>query len=298
MKVARVPIVSVFLCLVLAVPAFAAVPVVVSRACDAANLCQVLISQSCALGTGCFAGDAPGFPVTITTPGYYRLVSNLKTESPNDTLIAVTANDVTLDLGGFAIGGPTTCTEYSFDCSPTGSGIGIEAGQVENLAIMNGTIRGMGSDGVDAGSSAKVTGLRVIENGGEGMGLGSHSVVTDCLVIRNRLNGILTRAFSLVTGTSSTHNGFNGIYAAEWSLVAGCTASTNQLNGIATGCASSVRQNNASANGQDGINSCGNMAIVDNTAVENHECGISYGSGVQERNLTVGNGMGGVCGGP
>ena len=35
------------------------------------------INQTCAVQTGCFAGDSPGFPVTITQPGSYRLTSNL-----------------------------------------------------------------------------------------------------------------------------------------------------------------------------------------------------------------------------
>ena len=37
----------------------------------------VEINQTCAVNTGCFAGDTPGFPVTITVAGSYRLTSNL-----------------------------------------------------------------------------------------------------------------------------------------------------------------------------------------------------------------------------
>ena len=30
---------------------------------------QLEINQACAINTGCFSGDAPGFLVTITAPG-------------------------------------------------------------------------------------------------------------------------------------------------------------------------------------------------------------------------------------
>jgi hypothetical protein len=38
---------------------------------------QLEINQACAVNTGCFPGDDPGFPVTITQPGSYRLTGNL-----------------------------------------------------------------------------------------------------------------------------------------------------------------------------------------------------------------------------
>jgi hypothetical protein len=42
------------------------------------------INQTCAVNTGCFAGDAPGFPVTISATGSYELTSNL-TATANNT---------------------------------------------------------------------------------------------------------------------------------------------------------------------------------------------------------------------
>jgi hypothetical protein len=35
------------------------------------------INQTCAVETGCLAGDSPGFPVTISTAGSYRLTGSL-----------------------------------------------------------------------------------------------------------------------------------------------------------------------------------------------------------------------------
>src|SRR5262249_30978241 len=62
------------------------------------------------------AGDVkllgqPGtFPIVITVPGSYRLKSNLTVPDANTSAIDVEANDVALDLNGYVISGPVTCT--------------------------------------------------------------------------------------------------------------------------------------------------------------------------------------------
>ena len=56
------------------------------------------INQTCAGQTGCFAGDAAGFPVTISASGSYRLTSNLTVPNENTEGIVVSANDVGIDL--------------------------------------------------------------------------------------------------------------------------------------------------------------------------------------------------------
>lgn len=69
------------------------------------------INQACA-ATGCFAGDAPGFPVTITTSGSYRLTSNLL-RSPASTALIIETSDgtnVAIDLNDFVVEGPIHAT--------------------------------------------------------------------------------------------------------------------------------------------------------------------------------------------
>jgi hypothetical protein len=65
------------------------------------------INRTCAIETGCFVGDSPGYPVTITRAGSYRLTGNLSvqsgTGSQSNSMIAITATDVDLDLGGFRV---------------------------------------------------------------------------------------------------------------------------------------------------------------------------------------------------
>src|SRR5262249_48726920 len=65
---------------------------------------QVLINQADALAGNVTPGDAPGFPVTISQPGSYRLSSNL--DVPSHGLgIDIQADDVSIDLNGFRIRG-------------------------------------------------------------------------------------------------------------------------------------------------------------------------------------------------
>src|SRR5688572_26812572 len=63
----------------------------------------VLINQNRAVNGGVTPGDAPGFPITISRPGSYRLASNL---NASGLVIEIVADGVSLDLNGFSIIGP------------------------------------------------------------------------------------------------------------------------------------------------------------------------------------------------
>src|SRR4030088_445528 len=86
----------------------------------------ILIDQNRALAGNVTPGDAPGFPVTISLPGSYRLSGNLTVPDANTTAIDVTTDNVTIDLNGFSIIGPTVCSgEPVTACNPFGGGIGV-----------------------------------------------------------------------------------------------------------------------------------------------------------------------------
>jgi len=118
------------------------------------------ISESCAISLGCFDGDSASFPVTITESGSYRLTSNLTTDSVNTTLIEVNANNVSIDLNGFSLLGPN---------AGAGTGDGINASGNVHTTIRNGSIQGMGSDGIVIGSTSYLEELVVVQNGGRGI---------------------------------------------------------------------------------------------------------------------------------
>ncbi len=96
-------------------------------------------------GLGCFNGDTGGFPVTITESGSYQLTSNLVSTSTTINVIEINADNVTLDLNGFSISGPRTCTgaNATLACSNSGmTAYGIAANSRTNVTIKNGVVKG------------------------------------------------------------------------------------------------------------------------------------------------------------
>lgn len=112
------------------------------------------INQTCAIQTGCFAGDSAGLPVTIAASGSYRLTSNLAIPNENTDGIQINADDVSIDLNGHAIQGPVTCAGTPLACVPdTGTGRGVfdNVSTRRGSSVKNGAISGMGSTGISLG---------------------------------------------------------------------------------------------------------------------------------------------------
>jgi hypothetical protein len=178
--------------------------------------------------TGCFAGDDPGFPVTVNMSGSYRLTGSLdlSAEGVNVSGVAVSVPAVTIDLGGFHIAGPTSCSGsgITIDCSPASTGVGSGGVQFSSNAtagvVQNGIVRNMTNFGV----FSQATGLRVhdisaihngrdgiAENGQDGVDVNTGSVVDGVAAIGNGRNGINGQGTgSVVTRTSARHNGMKG----------------------------------------------------------------------------------------
>ena len=96
-------------------------------------------------GFGCFPGDAGGFPITITTSGSYQLTSNIVSGSTTINAIEINADNVTLDLNGFSIIGPRTCTGDNATLVCTNSGMtasGVVANGRKNIIVKNGITQG------------------------------------------------------------------------------------------------------------------------------------------------------------
>ncbi|GAB4114040.1 MAG: hypothetical protein Tsb0027_02120 [Wenzhouxiangellaceae bacterium] len=141
------------------------------------------LNEACA-SIGCVTGDTSGFPITITNPGSYRLTSNLATGSAATTLIEVTASNVSIDLNGFSLIGPVSCSGSELTCTTSGAGIGIDALGQENIVIRNGSIAGMGNDGLQVGVGALLEDLVVAENGNIGINAQSAGAVLQRLAVR------------------------------------------------------------------------------------------------------------------
>lgn len=230
------------------------------------------IDQDCATGTGCFAGDSGGFPVTITEPGSYRLIGNLETTDENQTVIDIQTGHVVLDLNGFAIIGPTSCGGDPLSCTPVGTGRGVATAS-SNVAVINGTVTGMGDDGIHLTAEVHVTKVHVTSNGGDGAEVGDHGHLSNVIAQANGQNGIVAEISSIVTDSTAVNNGSDGLDLLTVRAV-GNTASSNGVHGLACGGQCVVRDNHVYFNGDDGIRASDASVVVGNLVSTNTDDGI------------------------
>jgi parallel beta-helix repeat protein len=243
----------------------------------------VLINQARAIAGGVSPADTPGFPVTISQPGSYRLSSNLTPPVGTDVIV-ITTNDVTLDLNGFAIVGVA------------GSGRGVNAQGRSRIIVTNGIVRGMGSDGVVVGDDSRIERVHAIGNSGDGIQANDGGTVTGNIARDNGDDGIQVNDGGTVTGNTAFGNGGIGIRAgglsSGGSTVTGNTAFGNGSTGILAGDGSTVSGNTARDNGGAGIISSGGT-VRGNTAFGNGGTGISAG-GTVSGNTAFGNNGDGI----
>jgi hypothetical protein len=210
-----------------------------------------LINQNNALAGGITEGDAPGFPVTISQPGSYRLSSNLNV--PSDTIgIEIQSNDVTMDLNGFRIRGNASSGRGIFvtPAPPPSEGF-------FGIVIRNGAISNFG-EGINTANAKQ-------------------SVVEHMRVSANRFNGIFAGEGSAVISNTVSQNGSTGIRVLVGSTVISNTAFQNALqdflgieHGIAVNDGSTVSSNTAFQNGGGGgiLVFCPS-SVIGNTALDN-----------------------------
>ena len=243
------------------------------------------INQACAVNSGCFAGDAPGYPVTVdgSAGSSYRLSSDLVVPNENTVGIRVSAENVSVDLAGFEIRGPVVCGGAPPACVPSsGSGIGVAVSSptLPGLVVFNGSVRGMGSVGVQIGTHGEVRNVRARSNASTGIIANPNSRVTGCIVADNGGDGILASAPAAISDNAVRNNGISGIniIGTGAALVARNVASSNDLSGIRsiqTGMGASFVENTTNANGGDGIFSFPGSTFTGNTSFANAGAGIS-----------------------
>jgi hypothetical protein len=232
----------------------------------------VLIDQKAAMNGKVTRGDQPGFPVTISEPGSYRLMSNLIVPDAATTAVQITADDVTLDLGGFSIIGPNVCTPNPTRCTYSGgAGIGVMAvgppGVISpaNVRVSNGTVRGMGGHGIRMmGDATAIENVQAISNGGPGLVVGQGRVI-DSVAQLNASGAAIVGL--IVRGCTSTNNVF-GIFIRPGGVGIGNVASANAAGGLSVNNATATG-NTANDNGDYGIDAVCPATLVANTATGN-----------------------------
>jgi len=201
---------------------------------------QTTIDQNKALAGSITPGDTPGFPVTISQSGSYKLMSNLTVPAGSNGIV-ISADNVSIDFNGFTLSGPVDCTGLGAHVTCTGTiGEGVTGtSNVTNrggTTLRNGTVTGFGSTGIRVGREALLQNMRVHGNGGNGL--------------------FVVHAAAVIDGGVYSFNGGNGISVMSGaSLIRNVTASSNRVFGVYSQSPSSMTQGAVVFNnGQHGIN--------------------------------------------
>jgi hypothetical protein len=241
----------------------------------------------------------------ISVPGSYYLTTNLAGVAGLNG-ISIRANNVTLDLNGFALVGAP------------GSLDGINATMPwRNVEIRSGNIENWGGDGVDTSlvSDGRFVNLRSVGNGANGLNLGTRSVVTECQASSNAIHGILVSG-GVVKQCIAVANGFvggvpglgHGFFMSaplgESDVIQHCVAVTNATDGINVapglpGRGAVIADNSTKNNLSDGIEVYNHCIIRGNNALANggsgiHVIGMGTGNRIEENHLSL-NPMGVLC---
>lgn len=209
------------------------------------------ISQTCAVVTGCFAGDTAGFPVTIAAAGSYRLTSNLVLPSYDTDGIRISTSDVGIDLNRFAII-TAACLDQNSICRPnSGSGTGIETTSTNSrgISVRNGNVTGMGDVGVSLGEQAEVSDLLVRWCGRAGIVVDLGSTVSKTLSYANGGDGIVADSGSSVSDSTIYNNAGDGIDAGSGCSIQRNTVRSNTGVALRLDLQSAFRENTLTGNG-------------------------------------------------
>ncbi len=188
----------------------------------------ILIGQSQALAGNVTPGDAPGFPITISKSGSYKLTADLVVPDLNTNGIVVTAPDVTIDLNGFGVRGPNSCTIGNYghvSVCAQGNGHGV-SGLTNNITVRNGTVKGMGGYGVKLWDGAEVEGVMATHNGENGIDINS-GLIRNCRAIWNGGIGIFVQGSFTLGGSLVKGNKSHGVMTFGNGLVTGNSLITN-----------------------------------------------------------------------
>jgi hypothetical protein len=213
-------------------------------------------------------GDADSL-FKITQPGSYYLTGNISGVVGKHG-IEIAANNVTIDLSGFAMTG----VAGSLD------GITSTDSTVVDIAVRNGSIRTWGNQGIDFFNSTGVVVESVlVRECAIGIRIGDRARVRLCTASNNSGSGISLGVSSQVVECTAENNQTNGIFASDGSMIINCVANANTGAGIRTGSNAIIRGCVASQNTSHGVVVLGN-SVVSGVVSSGNGLGASIGAGV------------------
>jgi len=234
-------------------------------------------------------------PYTIDEPGSYYLTQNLGPAPHDVDGIIIAADDVTVDLNGFAVIGPGR--------TPSSPEAGIYVTDPRfNIAVRNGTVRDWPDYGVkcDNADNSIFESLRCYDNRLTGLFVGEGCRVEGNTCHSNGSAGISVGGASTVTGNTCYGNGNSGLIPGSGSTVTSNTCCANDNHGISASTGNLISGNTCRSNGVHGINAYQGCRIVENTCTGNGDGGLADGAGISasssdncvEHNLVVANDIG------
>lgn len=170
-------------------------------------------------GSGSGVGTAiASLPYTISQPGFYYLRGNLSTTGSGNA-ITVDSDDVTLDLMGFCLAGPSAS-----------SGIGININNVKSVEVRNGSVRSFSKGINDAHGTTSYRNRRFTNLKVRGCGTGIYittdgAIVTGCEATDNQTGFYIECFASIVDKNTATYNTDYGFWVGQ---------SPGQFRGIVT----------------------------------------------------------------
>jgi len=178
---------------------------------------EILIDQQRALNGAITPGDEPGFPITISRSGRYKLVGSLAVPGSKDGF-EITANGVTLDLNGYEVTGTDGKRGINSPLDAKGQPTS------KRLTVMNGRIAGF-NVAILTGDYAIVDNMRASGDGNNPIQVGDASRLSNstlgkikcgvaCLVQGNSM-GSVTMSGGTVLG--------NFMYGALGTVISGST---------------------------------------------------------------------------
>jgi len=234
-------------------------------------------------------GDADSL-FKISQPGSYYFTGNI-TGVVGKHGVEIVASGVTLDLNGFDLAGVPAMGFFD--------GVSVTLAGLRNIAVVNGSVRNWGDEGVDLGSSvainSRVHDVLASGNAGNGILAGIDSTVSNCSASSNTVNGIITSAGGTVSNCAAYFNTAHGISTGNGSTVSNCSAFQNTGHGISTGNGGTVTNCSTHLNTANGITTGDGGTVSTCSAYQNTGSGISAGAGCTVADCTArGNTLDGI----
>ena len=164
---------------------------------------------------------ATTFPIIFDQPGNYVLMSDLIVSDSGTSCLQIDVDGVAVDLNGYNLIGPGQ--------GESSNGSGIYASDINDIAVINGTIEGFWSGISLSGVNHELKNIHVCNNSSCGIKINS-SIISDCTADSNGSHGFDAESCT-ITRCTADNNGSYGLYTNS-STIINCTAQNNHNHGI------------------------------------------------------------------